>query len=647
LDEKKRKFAGLLGIILASFILAVVVAGQEIKQEIVDALEAGDTASAITMLEQEIELDPSYGYNYLMLGLIYNAREEYDKAEELFAKAVDKDKKFYPGYYELAKDQIKLGKLEEARNNMEYGLKRAKDMQAEFHNGLGLVLMAQGDYTEAAAEIRKALLIDSTNAEYYVNLGDVNFYRQVYPLAISSYETAANLDTASLDVYFRWAEACLEMKDYNCALEKLSIVLTKDSSHANAWMKAGGIYYKAARSSRQRDEAIDMYKKTIGAYNKYFELSQEEPDSTNGRAFYESAMSYLILNFFPEALENYRVVLSIPVEPKDIYFYYARAFQGNEQYDSALVYYEKHQEWIEQQGDDYETAVDDTELYRRMGECYEALKDRYNTIRYYTKSLEIDSTQERLLYGVAVAYNYVGDYENALIYYRKRIAQGVDERYWSIYYNAATTAMYLAEKGMDISMADDDLGLGDEPAAEPAVDPLAGVDFAALAAEYLEKVTGEYWDKVMENGNNKSIGIKALGMLGSINLYQIGDCQKGTDAFQRVLELEPENCEAMKSLGYAYFSGICPQNYSRALNYLNQAYSCVTGDGGSACDHPDLLLWIAQTYHFRAVDLSEAREADKARKDFKAAFDWYGKTLECDPANAAAQDGQKQVRYEY
>jgi len=69
-------------------------------------------------------------------------------------------------------------------------------------------------------------------------------------------------------------------------------------------------------------KAKDHYKSTIGSYKKYFELSKDEPDSTNGRAFYEAGMSYLILGGYEEALENFRTVLSIPVEPKDIYFYY-------------------------------------------------------------------------------------------------------------------------------------------------------------------------------------------------------------------------------------------------------------------------------------------------------------------------------------
>jgi tetratricopeptide (TPR) repeat protein len=649
LKIKSNNAVGLAGIVVLLTVASIPLtgAGQEIKQEISNALNAGDTTLAIELLNKEISLDPSYAYNYYTLGQIFYNQKKYELAEEQFRISCEKDKKFFTGVYSLGMVQLKLGKYDEAQKNFSYGLKKSKDMKADFHNAMGLYYMTVGKYQDADSEYRKAIIIDSTRAEYHINLGDDNFYMQVYPLAIAEYEKALALDTASLDVYFHWAEACLELKDYTCALEKLSIVLKKDSTYAEAWMRAGGIYYKAARSARNSTEAGDLYKKTIGAYNKYLELSHQKPDSANGRAFYEAAMSYLILGFYPEARDGFAAVLSIPVEPKDIYFYYAWAYQGMEEYDSALTYYKKHIDWVKGQGENYVSGIQNVELYRRMGECYESLKDRNNTIRYYTKSLEYDSTQAKLLYGVAVAYNYNGDYRNALIYYMKRIALGLDERYWSIYFNAATTALYLAEKGSQATAEEEDLGIENDLPAEPKNDPLANVNFAALAAEYLEKVTGEYWDKVMENDKNTGTAIKALNMLGSIYLYQLSDCPKGVKNFERTLELDPANCDAMKSIGYAYFGGLCPSDYTKALTYLQKALNCALARGSKKCDEADLLLWIAQTYQFRAIAKAEAKQESESQKDYKLAHDTYKECLQCAPGNKSCIEGEQQTRFMY
>jgi len=647
--KNQNKMSGLAIVLLVLLLFPLAIISQEVKKEITDKLSSGDTTGAIELLEKEIRLDPSYEYNYQTLGQIYFQRKQYGQAEEQFQTAVKKNKKFYPGLYALGLVQLKLGKIDDAEENFQRGLKKSKKMKADFHNGMGLVYMAKGEYNKADSEIRKAIIIDSLNAEYHLNLGDINFYSKVYPLAISEYETALQIDTASKEVYFHWAEACLELKDYTCALEKLNIVLQKDSTHADAWMKAGGIYYKAARSSRDSKEAKKHYRATIGSYKKYFELSNEKPDSTNGRAYYEIGMSYLILNGFADAKENFATVLSIPVIPKDIYFYYARAFQGDKEYDSAIVYYNKHLEWVDAQEPDFVSGIGEKVVYKRIGECYKSLKDHYNTIKYFTKSLEYDSKQSRLLFDVAVAYNFVGDYKNALIYYMKRIDLGVDERFWSLYYNAAMSALYLVEKGGSAMIdEEDDLGLDDEPVEEAGPDPLADVDLARLAVGFLEKITVEYWDYVMSNEKNHKTAIKALNMLGTTYLYQLGECDNGVANFKRALEMQSDNCEALKSIGYAYFGGLCPTNYNNALNYLNRALECLKKqEGWSKCNDADLSLWIAQTYQFRAIDKREAKQKEESKKDYKSAFDWYNKVLDCEPNNKAAIEGRDQVKFEF
>ncbi|UCD17209.1 MAG: tetratricopeptide repeat protein [Candidatus Zixiibacteriota bacterium] len=635
-------------LVLLVMLTPTILLSQELKQEIVDALTSGDTTLAINLLEKEIKLDPSYEYNYFILGEIHYKHKEYVKAEEQFTLALNKNKKFYRGLYALGMVQLKLNKIDEADETFSTGLKKAKNMKGEFHNGLGLVYMAKGMYNEADRELRQAIIEKPDNAEYHINLGDVNFANKIYALAISEYETALGLDTASLEVYFRWAEACLELKDYTCALEKLRIVLSKDSTHAEAWLEAGSIYYKAARSTSTLQEAKQRYLETIGAYKKFVELQSGEPDSATGRAYYESGMSYLILGGYAEANENFRTVLSIPVEPRDIYYYYARSFQGVEQYDSALVYYRRHIDWVKEQGIDYNSLISEQELYRRMGEAYESLKDHYNTIAYYKKSLEYDSTQSRLLYGTAVAYTLVGDYRNALVYYMKRIAQGIDSRYWYVYYNAASAALYLEEKGGLAMEEEEDLETEDEmPAMSGDPDPLEDVHLLELAAEYLEKINVDFWDEIYGNEKNRKTAIKARSMLASTYLYQLSDCANGVAWFEKLLEVDPENCEALKALGYAYFGGICPNNYGRALGNLRKALDCAAAAGGSECDAVDIILWIAQTYHFRAAERREAGQKEESGKDFKLAYDWYLKVLKCDPANEAAKEGRDQVKFEF
>jgi len=136
-------------------------------------------------------------------------------------------------------------------------------------------------------------------------------------------------------------------------------------------------------------------------------------------------------------------------------------------------------------------------------------------------------------------------------------------------------------------------------------------------------------------------------MLGSTYLYQKNDCSKGVENLNRVLEFDPENCDALKSLGYAYFGGLCTSNYNKALDYLTRALACLSKKEPDQCKEVDLQLWIGQTYQFRALDRRDAKQKEASKKDFKAAYDWYLKVLDCEAGNKAAIEGRDQVKFEF
>ncbi|MEW5995383.1 MAG: tetratricopeptide repeat protein, partial [Candidatus Zixiibacteriota bacterium] len=224
---------------------------EDIKPEIAAALQGADTAQAVQLLQQEIEIDKGYHLNYYVLGLIYANQMKTSRAKEMFKTALDKKSKHWESLYQLGLCYIALDQGDSAQKVMERGRKKAKKgMQHIFENGYGLTMLKKGDYQEAEKAFLKALIDHPDNAEYLINLGDAYFYQGVPSLAITYYKKAEELAPGSTEVYYHWAEACLEMRDYNCALEKLRLVLSRDSTFANAWMLAGGIYFNAALSTR-------------------------------------------------------------------------------------------------------------------------------------------------------------------------------------------------------------------------------------------------------------------------------------------------------------------------------------------------------------------------------------------------------------
>ncbi|MFH1372851.1 MAG: tetratricopeptide repeat protein [bacterium] len=621
---------GILGLLLLSPGMSV---GAEIKPEINEALQAADTTLAIDLLKHEIELDKSYHLNYFTLGMIYYNRQDCAGARQQFQMALDKKSKDFESLYYLGLCFLSLGQLDSAQAVMDRGVKKAKkEYKHVFENGSALVMLQLGQYDQAQKSVMRALVDQPDNPSYLINLGDAYYYQKVPSLAITYYKQALEKDTGSTEVYYHWAEACLEMRDYNCAIEKLRVVLTRDSTYANAWMRAGGIYFKAALSTPTHKERLERFRETIGSYKRYLELSQVQPDSSNVRVYFELAMSYLNLFGFEDAVGYFRQVLSIPMEAKDIYFHYGKALWGTKDYVKSGEMLLKHLDWTERQGDEVNSNISEEELYQLLGDSYfyRKPKDYSTALPYYLRSLEIKPNQKRIVENVAIGYHTMKSYLQAIEYYDKRIELGIDSSDSSILKNAGYCALNLANRGG----ADEEDELDDIGEDQSSVDDV-GVDknYYEEAARYL---TG-YLDYHVDDTT-------VIVMVANTYLYQLSDCQEGVKYYQRALQLSPSNCEAKKALGYAYFGGVCTKNYLKAVGYLKDAYQCTVASAG-ACSDINLVLWIGQCYHLRAAARAEAKE--DASDDFRNAFEWYEKCLKCDPNNPEAKKGRDEVFLEF
>ncbi|MDH4158379.1 MAG: tetratricopeptide repeat protein, partial [candidate division Zixibacteria bacterium] len=344
----------------------------------------------------------------------------------------------------------------------------------------------------------------------------------------------------------------------------------------------------------------------------------------------EAAMAYVNINGFEEATKLFEEVLAIPYEPRDIYFYYGKSLWGIRDYVKSGDVLVKHLGWVEAQESDNPSRVNDAELYQLLGDSYYYRKpnDFALAIKYYSKSIAISPEQKRILQNIAVAYHSMKSYRQAIEYYNRRIELGIDSASASIYKNAGYCALNIAnnEGGSDDMELEE---VEEDVEAAPVGD--ADVNYYQVAANFMEKYL-QY----------EPVDAKVLMMMGNTYLFQLADCSNGVKYFEQLLAVEPTSCDAKKALGYAYFGGVCTKNYTRALGYLSDAYSCITKTG-DACSDADLILWIAQCYHLRAAD----KEKAEAKDDFRNANEWYHKGKKCNPTNPAFDEGIKQTQFEF
>ena len=232
-----------------------------------------------------------------------------------------------------------------------------------------------------------------------------------------------------------------------------------------------------------------------------------------------------------------------------------------------------------------------------------------------------------MLQNIAVALHTLNRFGEALHYYDLRIDEGIDSASSGILKNASLCALSIANQntaGASDDMIEEEEDLGEMPGVDP------NKNYYAEAVGYMN----QYLTFVPND-------VDVLERMGNTQLYQLSDCENGVATFERLLTLSPGNCQAKKSIGFAYFSGnICRKDLNKTLRYLLQAYDCMSSEG--PCKDVALVKWIAQAYHLRAVDKS-----GDANSDFKNAYEWYGKVLKCTPGDAEAVKGQEDTRFEF
>jgi len=596
--NSRRVIIGLTVIFVVSA-FASAWASNGYKPEIVEALNNKDTAQVLLLLDREIGIDPAFAPNYQLKGEIFLARNQLDAALEQFDLALNKKSKLFEAQYYKGLVLLRQGKPEEARKVFDDGVRKAKAEKALFNNGMGLYYLEMKDYAKADIEFRKAIQEGPDRAEYHANLGDANYYSQIYPLAISEYNKVIEMDTTNLDIYFRLARAYVAQEQFKEALDQLAIVLVRDSAYANAWKETGKLYMLAGLSARDQETKKQRFTETLGSYRQYLRLTG---DSTDGEVFFNIGRAYYFLGAFNESDSALSYVLKLGDVPNGIYTYLGRARIGLERYAEGIADLQRHFTLLKGNDPDWKPTLEDAELYRRLGDAFKATEDLVQAAESYITASDLDSTNARSAVLAAITLHQLQEFSRALTYYERRIGIGPDEA--DIYLNAS---------------------------------------LCTISMENYEK-TITYLLKVVELDPNK---LRAYALLSDTYITKLGDCDNGILWTEKLYRLDSTNCDALITLGFANFGTSCHKNYPKAIDYFSQALECQKAKGLDNCASYNIMLYIAQAYHLHGADMAEKNEKEEQKRSFKNAFDWYNKVLKCDPGNADAIRGARDTEFEF
>ncbi|MFX1444695.1 MAG: tetratricopeptide repeat protein [Promethearchaeota archaeon] len=280
-------------------------------------------------------------------------------------------------------------------------------MMGYVHTQLNFKEMSPEDVAKIS---KKALELNKKSPLVMKYLGILNLERKEYDKAIRCYTKAIDLDPDNAEIWFGLGKTYQEKNKISKAIESYTKAVELDPDLIDAWDSLANIY--------------ELKNDDVNAINIYKQIISLIPDSTEDTTKEE-------LN--AKKIENYRNILSLDPYNLEAWEGLALIYGANEEYEKALVCYEKATE----------IAPYDIDLWLNVGNLYAAKKDYESAIEYYEKAinlapdhairknipliksykkvLEVKQDDINIWMNMGYAYEYNKEYDEALNCYEKAL----------------------------------------------------------------------------------------------------------------------------------------------------------------------------------------------------------------------------------
>ncbi len=247
----------------------------------------------------------------------------------------------------------------------------------------------------AKDDAERSIMLDSTNASYYINLADIYFYRnetrQTYDVLLK----CLSLMPDNKEANFKMGELQYYIKQYKQAIKyanKAYEIDTKD-------LKSNYLLGMILKETGDTNKAVSFFRNCIDIDPNYFDVYDQ-------LGYIEKARNK------PEALQYFNNALRI--NPEAITSLYGRAlcYQYKNDFDNAIKDYTTI------------TQLDPSfiDAYFNMGYIHQVnLKMYREAIKYYDQSLAIDTMFVKAIYNKGYCFEQLGDIGNAKTAYQRCI----------------------------------------------------------------------------------------------------------------------------------------------------------------------------------------------------------------------------------
>lgn len=313
-------------------------------------------------------------------GKTYYNNGEYDKAIEIFKKAVELNPNEYlnwqwlgRSYYERYSD----GDEENALNSLLKAVELNPNDDSNWY-WLGISYGMNSRYDKEKESFLKATELNPNNADNWYKLGISYFNDKQYDKAIESFSKAVELNPNDDNNWDRLIWSYRFNGQYDKAIESSlkAIEINPNSRYYWHWLEIS--YY----DNEQYKEAINSLSKALELLNIEEEEDKEDFWDTDSSADYRYCLgrSYYSSGQYDKAIEPFSKATELNPE-NDIYWYFlGHSYYRNEQYSEAIDSLSKA----------VELNPDDDYCWYWLGNSYLNLEDYNNAVYSFKRSIEIN-----------------------------------------------------------------------------------------------------------------------------------------------------------------------------------------------------------------------------------------------------------------
>lgn len=433
-------------------------------------------AEALQSFEAAQILNPKWEYPVYGIGLVYLHQGNLNQARETFERAIQNNRKFAPAYIKLGQVLAKEGFYDDALKEYQKAAEY-KPYTATAIYELAVIFAETNNLDGAAQLYQRALEIDPTHPEAHYAVAEIRYGQGDKDTAVVHYQRAIENDPTLIDNFFEPLEQYfVGIINANQAREHLDKAIAVLPDDPRCYFYMG----KVETDTSNVDKAIENYKKTLeivnanpsyldmellnGHFNDSYlrlgDLYRQKSDLETAATYYKRALELdpsLATRFLDQgktafeagqynnAIEPLNVHIILFPEDIDATYLLGQSYEGNEDTENALLYYDKTLQLdanrpdvlykmvhIYRNTEAHQNAIDalkkiiaidpnDAQAHYLSANSYLALEKHDEALFEYLETVRLTPDNIDAQYKAATLYEMKGDIDNAIVYYEKTI----------------------------------------------------------------------------------------------------------------------------------------------------------------------------------------------------------------------------------